>query len=154
VAERIQERLGIPGVLLILPIATVVGSVLLVAAAGFSSLPLAALGIVFWLIPRWSVDENARRGALSLVPDERRARVSFVVDLLPMAMGLIASGPLALVAVITGQYWIAFAAATVLALAAIPFALKVRREWEQSMLSWRLRRRKRNRTADFGTESP
>jgi hypothetical protein len=89
---------------------------------------------------------------LSLVPDERRARVSFVVDLVPMAVGLIASAPLAIVAILTDQYWISFVVAIVLAAAAIPFGLKVRGQWDESMLSWRLRRRKRNRTADFGLE--
>ncbi len=152
VAERLQERLGIPGILLILPITSVLGGAVLLVATGMSSLALAAVGAALWLIPRWSIDENARRGALSLVPDERRARVSFVVDLIPMVVGLIASAPLALVAILTDQYWIAFAVAIVLALAAIPFLVKVRRGWDDSMLNWRLRRRKRNRTADFGLE--
>lgn len=152
VAEKLQERLGIPGILLILPVATVIAGLLLLGATGASSLALAALGGALWLVPRWSIDENARRGALSLVPDERRARVSFVVDLVPMAVGLIASAPLAMVGIVTGQYWIAFVVAIVLALAAIPFGLKVRRNWDEGMLSWRLRRRKRNRTADFGLE--
>lgn len=151
-AEKLQERFGIPAILLILPVATVVAGALLWASTGISSLALAAVGISFWLVPRWSLDENARRGALSLVPDERRARVSFVVDLLPMSIGLITSGPLALAGILTGQYWISFAVAVVLALAAIPFMLKVRRTWDDSMLSWRLRRRKRNRTADFGLD--
>lgn len=151
-AEKMQERLGIPGILLILPVTTVVGGLLLLLATGSSSLLLAAVGVAMWLIPRWSIDENARRGALSLVPDERRARVSFLVDLLPMAVGLIASAPLAFVAIVTGQYWIAFVVALILSLAAIPFALRTRRTWDESMLNWRLRRRKRNRTADFGLE--
>lgn len=152
VAEKLQERIGIPGILLILPFAAVAACVLLLAATGWSSLGLAAIGAALWLIPRWSIDENARRGALSLVPDERRARVSFIVDLMPMVVGLIASAPLAMLAILTDKYWMGFAAAMILALAAIPFGFKVRRGWDDSMLSWRLRRRKRNRTADFGLE--
>ena len=152
VAEKLQERIGIPGVLLILPFAAVAGGILLLVATGLSSLSLAAVGAALWLIPRWSIDENARRGALSLVPDERRARVSFIVDLMPMVVGLIASAPLAALAILTDQYWIAFLVAVVLALAAIPFGFRVRRGWDDSMLNWRLRRRKRNRTADFGLE--
>lgn len=154
VAERLQERIGIPGVLLILPIATVVAGVVLAVGIAVGSLPLLAAGVALWLIPRWSIDENARRGALSLVPDERRARVSFIVDLTPMAVGLIAAGPLALVGVLTDRLWITSIVAVVLAGTAIPFALKVRRTWEDSLLSWRLRRRKRNRTLDFGLEAP
>jgi hypothetical protein len=100
-------------------------------------------------VPRWSIDENARRSALALVPDERRARVSFVVDLAPIAVGLIVSGPLALFGILTGAYWVVALAAVVVALVAIRPSLRVRREWEDSLLNWRLRRRKQNRALDL-----
>ena len=79
-AERILERLGIPGTLLVLPIATVAAGLLLALGAVLESLVIFAIAITLWRIPRWSVDENARRAALALVPDERRTRVSFLVD--------------------------------------------------------------------------
>lgn len=146
VAEPLQNRIGIPGVLLILPIATVVAAVALLAGVLAEVLPLMAVGAALWLIPRWSVDENARRAALALVPDERRTRVSFVVDLGPVALGLILSGPVAAIGLLTGALWLVPASAAVLAAAAIVPAVKVLRGWEDSLLSWRLRRRKRNRT--------
>jgi AAA family ATP:ADP antiporter len=148
-AERILERLGIPGTLLVLPIATVAAGLLLALGAVLESLIVFAIAITLWRIPRWSIDENARRAALALVPDERRTRVSFLVDLLPVAIGLILSTPLAAVAFITGQSWITGVIVAVVAACAIPLSIRVLRGWDDSLLNWRLRRRKQNRTIDF-----
>ena len=84
------------------------------------------------------------------MPDERRARVSFVVDLLPVAIGLIVAGPLALIGVLTGEYWILALVCVVVALVAIRPARQVLRDWDDSLLNWRLRRRKQNRGLDLG----
>ena len=148
-AERLQDRIGIPGALMILPIATIVGAVLVAAGMGTSILAVMLIGIALWWIPRWSIDENARRGALALVPDERRARVSFIIDLGPVAIGLILSAPIALAAIWLDRYWLIPAIGALVAIAAIPFSLRVIRGWEESLLNWRLRRRKQNRTADL-----
>ncbi len=148
-AERILERLGIPGTLLVLPIATVIAGLLLALGAALESLIVFAIAITLWRIPRWSIDENARRAALALVPDERRTRVSFLVDLLPVAIGLLLSTPLAAVAFLTGQLWITGIIVAVVAACAIPLSIRVLRGWEDSLLNWRLRRRKQNRTIDF-----
>ncbi|MCH9677883.1 MAG: hypothetical protein K0U30_09785 [Actinomycetia bacterium] len=147
VAEKIQEKIGIPGALMILPISTVLGGVLLVFGILAQSLPLLAVGLAAWFIPRWSLDENARRGALALVPDERRTRVSFLVDLAPISIGLLIAGPLAALALAVGQAWAIPAVGVLISIIAIPFAIKVRRDWEESLLNWRLRRRKRNRSS-------
>ncbi len=148
-AEKILEKLGIPGTLLVLPIATVVAGLLLALGAVLESLVVFAIAITVWRIPRWSVDENARRAALSLVPDERRTRVSFLVDLLPIAIGLLLSTPLAAIAFITGQSWITGLIVAGVTACAIPLSIHVLRGWDDSLLNWRLRRRKQNRTIDF-----
>lgn len=153
-AERMQERIGIPGVLMVLPIAIVVGSAF--ALAGLWGTNLALLGVAFalWLVPRWGIDENARRAALALVPDERRARVSLLVDMGPIVVGLIVSGPLAAIGLLTGNLWVMPVLALVLALVALKPSVAVLRGWEDSLLSWRLRRRKRGRVIDdlFGED--
>ena len=150
VAERMLERLGIPGSLLVLPAATILAGLLLALGSALGSLAVLAIAITLWRLPRWSIDENARRAALALVPDERRTRVSFLVDLLPVALGLLVSTPLAIVGVITGQLWIVGIVVAVIAAIAVPFGVKVMRGWEDSLLNWRLRRRKQNRSFDFG----
>lgn len=144
-AERLQERLGIPGVLLVLPLATAAAGAVMAIGSAADLLPVVAAGIVLWFVPRWSIDENARRAALTLVPDERRTRVSFVIDLAPVAIGLILAGPLAALGVLTGAFWLVPVIAGLLALAAVPYMITVRRGWEDSLLNWRLRRRKRSR---------
>jgi len=149
-AERIQDRIGIPGVLMIVPIAAVVAGLLLALGTAMGSIAIMVAGITLWNVPRWSIDENARRAALALVPDERRARLSLIVDTGSIALGNIVAGPLALVGVITGIYWATPLAVAAAAACAIPFALRVRRGWEDSLLNWRLRRRKQNRTLDLG----
>jgi hypothetical protein len=145
-AQRLQDRFGIPGMLLILPTATVVSGVMIALGIGLHSLVFLGLGLGLWFIPRWSLDENARRAALALVPDERRTRVSFVLDLVPISAGLIIAGPIAAVGILLGWLWLVPVAAALIAVCAIPIFLKVRRGWEDSLLNWRLRRRKQNRT--------
>lgn len=149
-AEKLQDRIGIAGTLLILPIATVLAGVLVAVGMGSGWLAVLVIGVVLWWVPRWSVDENARRGALALVPDERRARVSFIIDLGPVAVGLILAAPIAAVGLLVGQSWLIPAVGAVVAVVAIPFSVRVVRGWEDSMLNWRLRRRKKNRAVDFG----
>jgi hypothetical protein len=148
-AEKLQDKIGIPGVLLILPIATVVAGIAIAVGIALDSIWVILFGISLWLVPRWSVDENGRRGALALVPDERRTRVSFLVDLGPIALGLLVAAPLAAVGELTDLYWLVPILAGVIAITALPWSLRVRRDWEDSLLNWRLRRRKQNRIADF-----
>lgn len=150
VAERIQERLGIPGTLMVLPIAAVLAGVLLAVGAAVGSVAVMAVGISAFRIPKWSLDENARRAAFALVPDERRARVSFLVDLLPLSAGLMLSAAVASLVLIGDRLWVAPAVAAVIALASVPPMLRVRRGWDDSLINWRLRRRKQNRTLDLG----
>ena len=151
-AEKIQDRIGIQGVLMIVPIAAVGACALLALGTGLGSVTIMVIGISLWNVPRWSIDQNARRAALALVPDERRARLSLIVDLGSVAIGLIVAGPLALIGIATGIYWISPVAAAIAAACAIPFSLRVFRGWEDSLLNWRLRRRKQNRVLDLGID--
>lgn len=149
-AERLLESWGIPRVLLVLPIAALVAGLLLAVGASGPWLVVLAVALMTWQIPRWSIDENARRSALALVPDERRTRVSFIIDLGPVALGLILAGPAAAVGVLTGNIALVGVVAAVLAAAGLPWFLKVRSGWDDSLLNWRLRRRKKSRGLDLG----
>lgn len=109
------------------------------------------VAIIIWRIPRWSLDENARRGALSLVPDERRTRVSFLIDLTPVAVGLVLAAPIVGIGFATGVLWLPGTIALVIALVAVFYSRKVMKGWDDSLMNWRLRRRKQNRAIDFGS---
>ena len=89
---------------------------------------------------------------MALVPDERRTRVSFIVDLVPISVGLLIAGPLAALGLLAGQLWVIPALGALITIFAIPLALRVRRGWEDSLLNWRLRRRKQNRSIVLGEE--
>ena len=145
-AEGIAERAGIPKTLIILPIATALAAIVLALGSAIGSIALLIVAIIIWRIPRWSLDENARRGALALVPDERRTRVSFLIDLTPVAVGLVVSAPIVGIGFLTGVLWLPGIIALAIALVAVFYSCKVVKGWDESLMNWRLRRRKQNRT--------
>lgn len=86
----------------------------------------------------------------SLIPEERRAQVSTLLNNYSFAVGQI-SGSLLLLAVLVlaplfnlPEKWIYLPAAFLAALGAIVAALMVRRTYTDSMLSWRIARRQRS----------
>lgn len=142
---RLLEKFNIPGSLMVLPIFAIASGLVIIAGLAFEFLPVLVIGIIAWWVPRWSIDEVARRASLALVPDAKRARVSFLVDLVPFAAGLMVAG------LIT---WIVDAIDAPIAapIIAVPFAIValfmaqvMRRSWQDSLLDPRLRRRKRLR---------
>lgn len=142
-ATPLLNRLGMPGVLGILPVATVLASIVLAIAGGFGVVPIAMVGLLLWRIPRWSVDGSARQAAMATVPDERRAATSFLIDLSPFAIGLIVvAAPICLSKVFGGE-WIVPTIAIAFAVVAVVFARSVVSTWEDTQLSYRLKRRKR-----------
>jgi len=140
---RLVERFDIPGSLVVLPVFAVIAAVVLVAGQAVQSLPILIVGIIGWWVPRWSIDDVARRAALAVVPDEKRARVSFLVDLVPFAAGLLVGGLVTWLVMAVGQPILAPAIALPLALIAILPARRMMRGWADAMLDPRLRRRKR-----------
>jgi MFS family permease len=151
---RLLEKWGIPGTLLILPVVTVIGGVLVLAGISSNGLLLVAIGMGIWLAQRWSVDRVARRAALALVPNERRARLYFLLELAPVGIGLIVGAGAAAIGVWIGLAWPILILIVVIAVAAVHQGILVRQGWEESLLNWRLRRRKTNRSIaiDFDLE--
>jgi hypothetical protein len=151
-SEKFAEKVGIPKTLIILPIATALSAIALAVGSVIDSVAVLIVAITIWRIPRWSLDENARRGALALVPDERRTRVSFLIDLTPVAVGLVIAAPIIELGFLTDMIWIPALISLAIALVAVFYSRKVVKGWDESLLNWRLRRRKQNRAIDFGTE--
>jgi hypothetical protein len=65
-----------------------------------------------------------------------------VLDLGRHSVAQIASGVLALIGIVLGALWLIGIIAAVVALASLFWGVKVVRDWDASMLNWRLRRRK------------
>jgi len=148
-AEKIADRWGIAKMLFILPVATLVAAIAVGLGSTLGSIAFLVVAITVWRIPRWSLDENARRGALALVPDQRRTRVSFLMDLLPVAAGLVIATPIVALGMLGGLLWLPALIAIVIAVVALHFSRKVVKGWDASLENWRLRRRKQNRALDF-----
>jgi len=148
-AEKIADRWGIPKMLFILPVATLLAAIALGLGSILGSVAILVIAITVWRLPRWSLDENARRGALALVPDERRTRVSFLIDLLPVAVGLLIAAPIVGLGIVSGLTWLPALIAVAIAAIAIRFSRKVVKNWDESLINWRLRRRKQNRALDI-----
>jgi len=139
----LMEKLDIPGSLAIMPIAVVLGGIVLAFGVGFGTLALVVVGVVIWRVPWWSIDDVARRSALALIPDERRTRVSFIVDLVPFAAGLIvAGGAIAATSALHIPILAALVAIPVGA-ASIPTSRIMIARWQDALLSPQLKRRKR-----------
>lgn len=140
---KLMERLNIPGSLAVLPVATLLGTVVIMAGVQFGQFAAVLIGTLAWRVPWWSIDDVARRAAMALVPDQRRARVSFIVDLVPFAIGLILSGLVLSITSASGVPIWAPIIALPFALAAIPTSRVAIKTWADALLSPQLKRRKR-----------
>lgn len=139
----LTRTLGTPAQLLVLPAAGILSGLLLALGAAIGSVPVLVTSMVLMGVPSWTVDDGARQTALTLVPDHLRARVTFLLDLGRYSVAPVVAGILALVCSTLGWFAMAGVLTAVLAAAAVPFGLHARRTWDDSLLNWRLRRRKR-----------
>ena len=138
----LRRNLGTPAQLLVLPAAGILSGLLLALGVAIGSVPILVTSMVLMGVPSWTVDDGARQTALTLVPDHLRARVTFLLDLGRYSVAPIVAGVLALVCSTLGWFWMAGIITAILAAAAVPFGLHARRTWDDSLLNWRLRRRK------------
>jgi hypothetical protein len=140
---RILERLNISGGLFVLPVVVIAASVIALPGALLGILPLVIASVVVWWIPRWTIDDVARRAALALVPDDKRARVSFVLDLTPFAVGLFVAAIITWVSSALEAYWLSPVLAGLLGVLALRPGRRILQRWDDAMLNPTLRRRKR-----------
>jgi hypothetical protein len=143
-SERLNRRVGVAGQFAVLPAGAIVGGLLLAFGDTSWSLILLVIGMSLVDIPNFSVDENARHTALTLIPDQVRARVSLVIDLGRNSIGFVVAGLLALIGTTLGTLWLTGVIAGLAGVAALAWAIALMRRWDQSMLNWRLRRRKKS----------
>jgi AAA family ATP:ADP antiporter len=139
--------LGIPAVLM--------GSLIFSIAL---PIPIIAIGAVFfpivldkaWNTPAFQTLQN-------LIPEERRGRVGALLSNYPYALGTIAGGLVLLAVIAVGNLFAwsefvireaALGLALLAALGSVASALRFRSTYEESMLSWRLKRRQRTDLLD------
>lgn len=160
ISSKLIERLTLKRSFLIQPAIMVLTTILNFFVPGYMS---SAVSQGLSRVSYDTVDLSARKSFQAMVPNEKRGRVSMFIDsYLPSAGTII--GSLITFAIISlglrwgisrdqySLYYIGFG--VVIALVAMYAAFKVRATYEQSMLSWQLKRRTRGASVldklDFG----
>ena len=143
-AVALTQKVGINGTLLVLPISIVIGGVFLASSLVAMNLWLLAVATLLWRVPAWSVDQNARSSALGFVPDQRRARVSLILVLTSFALTRVLCAIPAAPGLLWGPTWLIGVLPAIVGAAGLWWWWQLYRQWDHSMLDWRLRRRKRS----------
>ncbi|MFQ5409513.1 MAG: Npt1/Npt2 family nucleotide transporter [Anaerolineales bacterium] len=147
VTSRLIGKVNIKNTFFLLPLAQTVGSLWMIGLPGL----LSGIGaLVLQRLSRDTIDESSRKAFFSLVPDERRGRVSLFMESYVPACGTIAACGIAGAIVFAGirlgianYYYIYLAVAFTAALFALWSIRNMRAAYDQSMLNWRLTRRRR-----------
>jgi len=142
-ASPMMNRSGIGKVLQILPVATLVASVVMVIAGATEQIAVAIAAIAIWRTPRGSIDFVGRQAAMATVPDNQRARFSNLLNVVPVGIGfMVVAGPIGL-SRLADNRWLAPLVAAALAIIAVVAGIQVVKKWDDTQLSYRLKRRKR-----------
>lgn len=150
--SQIISRLNLKNVFFILPVITLLGSVGLFFLPGLS---MALVAMVSLKLVRETVDESSRKSFEALVPEERRGRVSTFMDSYLPAIGTVASCLVTGIIVLLGLGFgrdlsgVYIAVAVAGAIGAIVSIYKMRKNYDSSLLNWRLKRRQRGMSADL-----
>ncbi len=148
-ASAIVKRIGLKNVFVVLPV--VCGGVIGFAFA-LPGMVGAAGARLLARVFAYGLDEPARKSLQGLIPDERRGRVSAFLDGYLYAAGTIVASILLIILLgISTAGWLTTQTTTLvylvigvlIAVGAIISALLLRKTYDNSMLNWRLARRRR-----------
>lgn len=147
-SNRFLEKVGLKSSFILQPIALAVGSLLALVVPGIYG--AAGARYVVRLVQQ-SWDEPARKALENLIPDERRGRVSVVIDryfydvstiVASLVLGLLVFIGLRTAASAIMSY-IYIGLAVLASLVAIWSAFRLRAKYDESLLDWRLSRSRR-----------
>lgn len=148
--SRIISSLTIKNTFFVKPIGTFLGSLLMFLQTGLVS---AIGGVLLLRLPQYTIDEPTRKAFLSLVPEERRGRVSIFIEsylyFIGTVLGCFIVGAIVIWGLLTANttYSRVYMGLSVLAaLFAIWATYRLRRVYDSSLLNWRLKRRQRGRS--------
>jgi ATP/ADP translocase len=147
VAGRMIEGIGLKNVFIIMPVTV------MVAAVGLLAAPIVLfVTTTGWIASRISLntlDQSARKTLQSMVPEERRGRVSMFLDSYLLATGTILGSVLAGLIIILGKNFdiptevIYLGLAADMAVFAVYAILRMKDVYDSSLFNWRLKRRQR-----------
>jgi len=148
--SRIISRLTIKNSFLIKPVSALIGSSWMFLQSGLIG---AIGGVVLLRFSQHALDVPTRNTFLSLVPEERRGRVSIFNESYLYFVGILAgclmTGAVVLLGIkleIDSFYRLYLGISIILASAATYAILKLRKSYDSSMLNWRLKRRQRGKS--------
>ncbi len=144
--SRITTSIGLKNVFFILPVITLAGAIGILFMPG---VPMAVVALLSFMLIRLTIHEAAVKSFESLVPEERRGRVSMFMDGYLPAIGIILGCLIAGAVVLIGLwqqvdlYLVYIAIIVGVAVLSIFAILKMRQVYDSSLLNWRLKRRQR-----------
>lgn len=154
IAGRLLEKVGMKNAFIVLPAGLIASGGLALALPGLAG---GAAGRFLARLLQRAWDEPARKSTENLVPDERRGRVSALLDSYLYAIATIAGCLLlAVLFLITSLGWVSAQTATwcylgvaaVAAVGALVAAVRLRSQYDSSLLNWRLARSRRKSVLD------
>jgi len=148
VSGKLMERIGLKSAFIIQPIALAIGAVLAFVVPGIYG-AAGARYIVRLVQQAW--DEPARKSLENLIPDERRGRVSVVIDRYFYDLSTIVASLVLGLLLLFGSnealsqtiVYIYMSLAVVASIIAIWAGSRLRAKYDESMLDWRLARSRR-----------
>lgn len=146
VTSRLIEKVTMKNSFFIMPFALIGGSLWML----FTGVVSAVGGMVLPKVAQFTVYDSARRSFQALVPEERRGRVSTLMESYLFALGVILASLALLLILFLGNWlselWVSYiyrGLAVVCSLWALWAIIKMRQVYDRSMLDWRLKRRQR-----------
>ncbi|MGF1506941.1 MAG: hypothetical protein ACFB51_17680 [Anaerolineae bacterium] len=152
---RIIETLELKRTFYFLPVVTVIATVWMLATpVNMAGLVAAVGGIGLLKLIRDNTDESARKSFQTLVPEERRGRVSTFIDTYLLSAGTVLGAIITALIVLVGSlvafaqtYYVYLGLALVMGGIAIWAIVRMNETYDASMLNWRLKRRQRRSRA-------
>jgi AAA family ATP:ADP antiporter len=144
------QKMELKRVFIILPVIAMAGAGLMIVAPG---LPIAMLSFISLQVMRDTTDDSARKSFTSLVPEERRGRVStFMSNYLPAVGTILAcliTGAIVLTGLALGRdlHILYMIVALLAGAVAVGMIIRMSAVYESSLLSWRIKRRQRGQSS-------
>lgn len=147
--NRIIKASPLKNLFFVEPIGATVGSIIAFVFTGLGG----ALGSISLMkIPQITIGDSIRKAFQSLVPEERRGRVSIFMDSYLFSAGtfigcLLAGGGILLSQLLpVPDYFVFLGMAIIISIASILTAINIHKYYDESMFNWRLRRRQRGKS--------
>ncbi len=147
ISSRVISRLGLNNTPFILPVFSTAGLIAMLAFP--AKLGSSLTGILAVKTPLYTIDESARKGFQALIPEERRGRVSIFIDNYVYTFGAIVGLGIISLTIVLGNtfdfdsFYAYLGAGLVLSMLAIFAIIQMHRNYEVSLMNWRLKRRQR-----------